>query len=128
MVDVNNSDDPEGLQTFYYLVQDLKVRHHIGILIKGARRRSKNPETDPSALRSGLLLRPARSLSTRSSRSISRSSRCVFLPSALFLLLRTSFDSIRTAPVSSRSAMKVPPVRRGTDDLRGVPLCRHTKT
>lgn len=25
MVDVNNSDDPEGMQIFYYLVQDLKV-------------------------------------------------------------------------------------------------------
>lgn len=34
MVDVNNSDDPEGLQTFYYLVQDLKVRH-TGIPMKG---------------------------------------------------------------------------------------------
>lgn len=52
MVDVNNSDDPEGLQTFYYLVQDLKVRviNHIikltlsGGLLKGRDRRSKkNP-------------------------------------------------------------------------------------
>ncbi|BGP54128.1 hypothetical protein JCM8202v2_001702 [Rhodotorula sphaerocarpa] len=25
MVDVNNSDDPEGMQIFYYLVQDLKI-------------------------------------------------------------------------------------------------------
>lgn len=26
LVDVQNSDDPEGLRVFYYLVQDLRVR------------------------------------------------------------------------------------------------------
>ena len=31
LVDVNESQDAEGLRVFYYLVQDLKVRHLVTI-------------------------------------------------------------------------------------------------
>jgi protein mago nashi len=33
LVDVNESQDAEGLRVFYYLVQDLKVRHLIIIWV-----------------------------------------------------------------------------------------------
>lgn len=52
MVDVNNSDDPEGLQTFYYLVQDLKVRRHTLVVLddEGRRRRSGEPSLTSACL------------------------------------------------------------------------------
>ena len=48
MVDVNNSDDPEGLQTFYYLVQDLKVRHCGGLPSTSEGAAMRPNSTDPS--------------------------------------------------------------------------------
>ena len=38
LVDIQDSEDPEGLRVFYYLVQDLKVRKYL-YAMRAAKRR-----------------------------------------------------------------------------------------
>lgn len=68
LVDVQASDDPEGLRVFYYLIQDLRVR-------------PGRVSVRPSANVHG------RSLSSRSSPCISASSACSARPSCLVNVL-----------------------------------------
>ena len=35
LVDVSDSEDPDGLRVFYYLVQDLKVRGMLSFILLG---------------------------------------------------------------------------------------------
>lgn len=68
LVDVQGSDDPEGMRVFYYLVQDLKVRREL---------RARRLELTGVVV---VVWYPDRSSCSRSFRFISRSSLYVVCP------------------------------------------------